>query len=78
MPGKMFKSLSLAAFLVSSYAPATYAAAIPNPTVDKVYPEIYPGPGMPSLASLGLTSAKLYQSTNPIFLTLTLFNLPKG
>ncbi|KAH8811185.1 hypothetical protein F5884DRAFT_876339 [Xylogone sp. PMI_703] len=30
------------------------------PTADKVYPEVIPGPGLPSLASLGLTSEELY------------------
>lgn len=28
--------------------------------VGKVYPEVIPGPGLPSLAELGLTSEELY------------------
>jgi hypothetical protein len=30
------------------------------PTTDTVYPEVIPGPGLTSLAQLGLTSAQLY------------------
>lgn len=30
------------------------------PTVETVYPEVIPGPGLPSLAELHLTSAELY------------------
>lgn len=29
------------------------------------YPEVVPGPGLPSLAELGLTSAQLYQMGTP-------------
>ena len=36
--------------------------ALPAETA-KVYPEVIPGPGLPSLASLGLTSADLYTMT---------------
>ncbi len=31
----------------------------------KVYPEVIPGPGLPSLASLNLTSAQLYEMGMP-------------
>jgi len=31
----------------------------------KVYPEVIPGPGLPSLASLNLTSAQLYEMESP-------------
>lgn len=51
-------------------APTTYirtfllalavATASALPTVDTVYPELIPGPGLPTLAELNLTSAQLY------------------
>lgn len=41
--------------------------AIPTSQVSDVlprdYPEVIPGPGLPSLASLNLTSAELYEMT---------------
>ena len=39
-----------------------YAAAVPLCALERIYPELIPGPGLPSLASLGFTSAQLYQS----------------
>ena len=58
----MSKLFSLTALLLYISAPSTNAAAIPVPAAEKVSPEVIPGPGLPSLASLGLTSAELYQS----------------
>ncbi|MCJ1475074.1 hypothetical protein MMC13_003734 [Lambiella insularis] len=64
----MLKSLSLAAILTYGYSPKSHAAANPASPLTKAYPEVHPGPGLPSLASLGLASADLYQST-PALLT---------
>jgi hypothetical protein len=36
--------------------------AVPAPTV---YPEVIPGPGLPSLAELNITSAQLYEMGLP-------------
>jgi hypothetical protein len=38
-----------------------------NPLVERreVFPEVIPGEGLPSLASLGLTSAELYETPVP-------------
>jgi hypothetical protein len=36
------------------------ATASALPAVDRVYPEVIPGPGLPTLAELNLTSAQLY------------------
>ena len=58
----MSKMFSLAALLVLSSASYARAAAVSAPVVEKIYPEVVPGPGLPSLASIGLTSAQLYQS----------------
>uniref|UniRef100_A0A8H7XK45 Uncharacterized protein n=1 Tax=Psilocybe cubensis TaxID=181762 RepID=A0A8H7XK45_PSICU len=60
-----FRSLALC-FLVSALtciiaAPATSEDAKLPPT-DSEYPEVIPGPGLPSLESLGLTSADLYRN----------------
>lgn len=53
----MMKAISVASVLL----PLTvYAAAMPAPA-QQSYPEVKPGPGLPSLASLNLTSAQLYQ-----------------
>ncbi|KAJ6563982.1 hypothetical protein B0H19DRAFT_1258503 [Mycena capillaripes] len=51
-----FRTTSLRLFALAACA-ATLANAVPTgPDV----PEVIPGPGLPSLASLGLTSAELY------------------
>jgi len=49
--------LSLAAFRITS--------ANPLPGTTQQVPEVIPGDGLPSLESLGLTSAKLYAMGNP-------------
>lgn len=43
----------------------TLKTAAALPTSEQVYPEVIPGPGLPSLASLNLTSAELYQKKLP-------------
>lgn len=58
----MSKLISLATLLLYTSMPCTNAAAVPVSAADKIYPEVFPGHGLPSLASLGLTSAELYQS----------------
>ncbi|CZR57667.1 uncharacterized protein PAC_07556 [Phialocephala subalpina] len=40
--------------------------ALPATTAAQLYPEVIPGPGLPSLASLNLTSAQLYTMPSPI------------
>ena len=48
--------------LVLGLAALQTAHATPAPEVEaKTYPEVVPGPGLPSLAELGLTSAQLYE-----------------
>jgi hypothetical protein len=39
----------------------TISVANALPSAEGKFPEVIPGPGLPSLASLGLTSAELYQ-----------------
>lgn len=51
---------SLISFLLG-LASIQAAAATPF----KVYPEVIPGPGLPSLAELNLTSAQLYEKGPP-------------
>ncbi len=46
--------LTLAALLGTGYA---------SPVIRDEYPEVVPGPGMPSLAELGLTSWDLFEMT---------------
>ena len=58
----MSKMFSLATLILYASAPYAQAAAVSAPAAEKVYPEVVPGPGLPSLASLGLTSTELYQS----------------
>jgi hypothetical protein len=55
---KMPRSLSLSTLLLVALAFASNVAAVPTA---ETYPEVIPGPGIPSLASLGLTSADLYK-----------------
>ena len=59
----MAKLLSIGALLVHFSAPLAWAAAVPS---IPVYPEVIPGPGLPSLSSLGITSDDLYKSKNYI------------
>lgn len=58
----MSKMLSWAAFLLCATAPNVHGAAAAIPASEKTYPDVIPGPGLPSLASLGLTSPQLYTS----------------
>lgn len=44
---------------------ASFQATSALPAPETVYPEVIPGPGLPSLASLNLTSAELYQMGLP-------------
>ena len=53
----MMRTISLASVLLPLSA---YAVAVPA-TAQQSFPEVKPGPGLPSLASLNLTSAQLYQ-----------------
>lgn len=65
----MTKIFLIASFLFHVSAPFAYAAAVPAAVpaaVVPTFPEVIPGPGLPSLASLGLTSAGLYQSMDHI------------
>jgi hypothetical protein len=53
----------MARFFISSLLGlAAFQGAMAAP---KVYPEVIPGPGLPSLAELGLTSAQLYEMPVP-------------
>ncbi|KAH9476730.1 hypothetical protein JR316_0010645 [Psilocybe cubensis] len=44
-------------------APTTPTDADPSSSTDSEFPEVIPGPGMPSLESLGLTTADLYRNS---------------
>lgn len=65
-----FNITSLCAVVLLALASISRVAAVPSPSE---YPEVIPGPGLPSLASLGLTSKDLYEGTrlpsNPNLLT---------
>jgi hypothetical protein len=65
----VFNSASLSAVVLLALASVGSVAAVPSPPD---YPEVIPGPGLPSLASLGLTSKDLYEGTGP----LSNYNLP--
>jgi len=57
-------TLSRFVLLLTLYQAATANPGIgKRPTVD--YPEVIPGPGLPSLASLNLTSTELYDMPLP-------------
>ncbi|MCJ1248905.1 hypothetical protein MMC30_006126 [Trapelia coarctata] len=62
----MSKFFVFAAFLLCSTVPFSNAAALPKGItgVDivppEVFPDVIPGPGLPSLAELGVTSKELY------------------
>jgi hypothetical protein len=63
--------MPFSASVILSLALATAVTAAPKA---RDYPEVIPGPGLPSLASLNLTSAQLYEmrtpeSTLPLVLT---------
>lgn len=51
----------MAAYLILGLLSVASAA----PPVSGNYPEVIPGPGLPSLESLGITSAELYQLPHP-------------
>jgi hypothetical protein len=51
-------------FISSILGLASLQGVMAAPTAE-VYPEVIPGPGLPSLAELGLTSAQLYQMGTP-------------
>ena len=53
----------MSAFLLLKLFSLGAASAIP--TAEKVYPEVIPAPGLPTLAELGLTSAQLYTMPLP-------------
>ncbi len=56
--------LRMAKFLISFlFGLASTQAAAATPF--KAYPEVIPGPGLPSLAELNLTSAQLYEQGPP-------------
>ena len=53
---------ALVSLFLATMASLVQSAALPAEATT-VYPEVIPGPGLPSLASLGLTSADLYNRT---------------
>lgn len=58
-----FNIVSLYAVALIALITAGGVAAVPSPFD---YPEVIPGAGLPSLASLGLTSKQLYEDTGAI------------
>lgn len=59
----MVKILTPIITLLQISIPITYAAAVAAPGV--IVHDVTPGPGMPSLESLGVTSAQLYEGIQP-------------
>lgn len=51
-------------FIASLLGLASLQGVMAAPAAE-VYPEVIPGPGLPSLAELGLTSAQLYEMGTP-------------
>ncbi|KAK3299464.1 uncharacterized protein B0H64DRAFT_100563 [Chaetomium fimeti] len=51
-------------FIASVLGLASLQGAMAAPAAE-VFPEVIPGPGLPSLADLGLTSAQLYKMPTP-------------
>ncbi|KAH5641999.1 hypothetical protein HBI23_198150 [Parastagonospora nodorum] len=51
--------------IATSMLLATAVSASPLLEQRKAHPEVIPGPGLPSLASLGLTTAQLYETPVP-------------
>jgi hypothetical protein len=51
--------------IASTLLLATAVSASPLVEQRKAHPEIIPGPGLPSVASLGLTMAQLYETPVP-------------
>jgi hypothetical protein len=49
--------------LATSLLLATAVSASPVVEQSQAYPEVIPGEGLPSLTSLGLTSAELYETS---------------
>lgn len=56
----MFSTSSLVTLALVGIAATNSVAAVPTAEPVKVYPEVIPGPGLPTLAELGLTSEQLY------------------
>lgn len=58
-----FNIVALSAIALIALTTAGGVAAVPSPFD---YPEVIPGPGLPSLASLGLTSKQLYEGVGTV------------
>lgn len=54
----IFDGASLSAFVLCIFVSLNGVSALPSPFD---YPDVVPGPGLPSLVSLGLTSKDLYE-----------------
>ena len=67
----MMKAISVASALLPL---SIFATAMPA-TAQQSFPEVKPGPGLPSLASLNLTSAQLYQGDYQDLIILPVFPL---
>ncbi|KAL2193941.1 hypothetical protein P885DRAFT_80722 [Corynascus similis CBS 632.67] len=65
----------MAKFLIAALLSlASFQAVLAAP---EVYPEVTPGPGMPSLAELNVTSAQLYEMERPAELDARTLDLEK-
>ncbi|KAF2855638.1 hypothetical protein T440DRAFT_513742 [Plenodomus tracheiphilus IPT5] len=58
-------SLTILSSLILSYGSWQTVTAAPNGEARTSYPRVVPGPGLPSLESLGLTTAQLYEMPLP-------------
>ena len=71
MTDNIMNAISVASVLLPL---SIYAVAMPA-TPQQAFPVVKPGPGLPSLGSLNLTSAQLYQGYSKICLYLFIFSL---
>jgi hypothetical protein len=55
----------MAKFFISSLLGLASLQGVMAAPAPEVSPEVIPGPGLPSLAELGLTSAQLYEMGTP-------------
>lgn len=60
----MFSTFSVLAVAFAGLTALSNVAAVPASGPAKVYPEVVPGPGLPTLAELGLTSEQLYTTNS--------------
>jgi hypothetical protein len=61
----LLEQYTLSLLLLFALTQVAYTSPVINTVPAVQYPEVIPGPGLPSLASLNLTSAQLYEMPFP-------------